>query len=429
MSEADKAERAVRVLREVARAALSAERADEALRVALERVTPLVGAAFAAVFLLDEADGLLRVSVSHNWPGRWHKWLNDMRVQPGSGPTGLAAVERRVIEVADIHSDPSLGDWREAAEELGVGALVALPLAAGTHVFGAVTFYFSGAGGFSAVERDLLRAVTDQMALTVAMTKLADRTFRAESRTVTASAEVDRQRVAAIEAARSRDEFLANVSHELRTPLTVVLATIDLLAEELGGPLTDAQREDLSHARDASERLLDLVETLLALSALRRGTLELAVTEFDARDPLRDALKAAGKPGESVKLVVEEPRTFLPPMRGDREKATRVIGSLLSNAYKFTPSGKVTASVDAAKGRVRYRIADTGIGIPLAAQPTVFEEFRQADSSATRRYGGSGLGLALARGLARLMGGEVEMVSEDGTGSIFTLELPLNGST
>lgn len=421
----DGAARALAALREVAHAALTAERVEDALQFTLERVSPVVNAAFASVYLTEGESDLLRLAAAYNWPEQWRPWLGEMRVRLGFGPSGEAASERRVIEVPDVFADPALEDWQEVAEELGFRALIALPLSAGTKVLGAATFYFTDGGGFSTAHRDLLRVAADQMALAASQAGYAERARRATSQLADAESEVERQTVAALEAARARDEFLANVSHELRTPLTVVLGTIDLLVEELAGPLTTTQRGDLDEARKASERLLGLVETLLELSALKRGTLEIEFSEFDPRGPLREAAGAVGAPPAGVEFVIEEPRTFIPKMRGDSEKTARILMSLLANAFKFTAAGSVTASVEVAGGRVRYRVQDTGIGIPKSAHALVFEEFRQADGSATRRFGGTGLGLALARGLARLLGGDVEMVSTVGQGSSFTLELPL----
>jgi signal transduction histidine kinase len=126
-----------------------------------------------------------------------------------------------------------------------------------------------------------------------------------------------------------------------------------------------------------------------------------------------------------VTLVVDEPPTMLPAMTSDRKKITKILVSLLDNAFKFTAHGEVRCSLEVASGRAVYRVQDTGIGIPRDAQAMVFDEFRQVDGSATRRYGGSGLGLALSRRVARLLGGDIDLVSEPGAGSLFTLELPL----
>ena len=128
-------------------------------------------------------------------------------------------------------------------------------------------------------------------------------------------------------------------------------------------------------------------------------------------------------PGVTVRL--DEPPTLLPMIASDRKKIFRILVSLLGNAAKFTERGEIVASIGLANDRVVYRVRDTGIGISPDAQQFVFDEFRQADGSSTRRYGGSGLGLALAQRLAGLLGGRIEMHSAVGEGSTFTVELPL----
>ena len=423
------AERGLVALREISHAVLSAERVEDALQFALERISPVVGAAFASVYLSGDDGDLLRLAASYNWPDRLRPWLGAMRVRLGFGPSGEAASERRAIEIADVFADPALEDWQEVAQELGFRALIAVPLSVGTTSLGAATFYFSSGGGFSSGQRDLLRIAADHMSLAADRAALAARARRAVARMTEAEADAERQGLVALEARQMRDEFLTNVSHELRTPLTVLLGTIDLLEEELGGPLTGSQREDLTRAREASTRLLGLVEALLALSAMRKGTLALQVEEFDPRVPLREAVAAAGSPVASVQLAIEEPGTFLPAMRSDREKTRRILVSLLSNAFKFTQTGTVRASVAVTNGRVIYRVIDTGPGIPSHAQSLVFDEFRQLDGSVTRRVGGAGLGLPLARGLARFLGGDVELVSEAGKGTEVVVELPLQADS
>jgi signal transduction histidine kinase len=221
-----------------------------------------------------------------------------------------------------------------------------------------------------------------------------------------------------------KDEFLANISHELRTPLTAVMGYLALMEEGLAGPVTPEQRKTLAQVKTASQHLLDLIADLLELTTLKRGGIEATTSAFDVRDPLHDAISATRGRPESVALRVSEPETTT-LMVSDRRKIVKLLGALLSNAYKFTPQGEIRLSVAVRNDHVVYRVEDTGIGIADEMQQLVFEEFRQADGSSTRRYGGSGLGLALARRLARLLGGEIYLDSAPGAGSTFRVELPL----
>ncbi|HEX6631511.1 MAG TPA: GAF domain-containing sensor histidine kinase, partial [Gemmatimonadaceae bacterium] len=413
-------------VREIAHAFLTADRPEEVYRFALQRVSPLVGAAFASVFLVDGASDLMPLVAAYNWPERYRPWLGEMRVRLGFGPSGSAALERRVVEVADLYADPELEDWQEGATELGFVAIVALPLETRNGVLGALTFYYADAGAFTDEQRALQRLVADQLAATAEKSGLIDELRRANAALLDANAELERQYAAVLEARRVKDEFLTNISHELRTPLTAVIGYVSLLQDGISGPLTREPAGNLQQVHQASERLLDLIENLLELTTLKRGGLEVVVEDFDPRTPLRDAAGAMPSRRDDLTLAVEEPTTLLPTMSSDRKKVTKILLALLHNAFKFTPHGEVRCSLEVANGRAIYRVQDTGIGIPADAQAMVFDEFRQVDGSATRRYGGSGLGLALSRRLARLLGGDIELVSGTGTGSLFTLELPLD---
>lgn len=419
------AHRELLAVREIVHAFLRADRPEDVFQFALDRVSPVVGASFASVYLVDGASELMRLAAAYNWPEKHRPWLGDMRVRVGFGPSGEAASERRAIEIPDVLADPGLEDWRDVSNELGFRALVALPLQTASRVLGTVTFYFAAPGGFTPEKRGLLRIVADQMAATAEKAALMDEMRRANAALVEANAELERQYVAMIEARRVKDEFLSNVSYELRTPLTAVMSYIAILNEQISGPLTAEQSAELGHARAASERLSELIDALLEFTALRRGVLEVMVEEFDARVPLREALRLAKGLPEGVQLISDEPVLALPPLRSDRRKITRILVSLLSNAFKFTARGEVRASVNVTNGKAVYSVQDTGIGIEPAAQLLVFDEFRQVDGTAARRYGGSGLGLALSRGVARLLGGEIELVSAPGQGSTFALSLPL----
>jgi signal transduction histidine kinase len=412
-------------VREIAHAFLHADHPEEVFQFALDRVSPLVDATFASVYLVDGASELMRLVASHNWPEPYRPWLGKVIVRIGFGPSGEAVAERRVIEVPDVFADRDLEDWQEVATELGFRSLVALPLQTGNRVLGAVTFYYAGTGARSTDSRSLLRIVADQMAATAEKVALIDEMRRANSALVDANAELERQYVAVLEARRVKDEFLANISHELRTPLTAVMGYISILQEELSGPLTDGQRKDLAHVKRASEQLLVLIDDLLELTALKRGGSELALEDLDPRQLLTEVVDAADGRPEGVDVRVAAPAPLLPLMRSDPQRIRKILASLLGNAYKFTPRGEVVASVEVQGDRIVYRIRDTGIGIPREAQAFVFDEFRQVDGSETRHYGGSGLGLALARQLARALGGDITLESVPGEGSTFIVELPL----
>ncbi|HEX5581932.1 MAG TPA: GAF domain-containing sensor histidine kinase, partial [Gemmatimonadaceae bacterium] len=328
------AHRELVVVREIVHAFLTADRPEEVFEFALARVSPLLGAAFASVYLVDGASELMRLAAAHNWPERYRPWLGEMRVRLGFGPSGEAARERRVIEVPDVFADESLEDWQEVASELGFAALVALPLETRNGVLGALTFYHSDPGPFTQEHRSLQRLVADQLAATAEKAQFIDELRRTNAALVEANAELERQYAAVLEARKVKDEFLTNISHELRTPLTAVMGYVSLLQEGISGPLTPEQDGNLHQVRQASERLLDLIDNLLELTTLKRGGLDVACEEFDPRQPLRDAIAATPGRPDAVELVVEEPTTMLPVMASDRRKVTKILVSLLHNAYK-----------------------------------------------------------------------------------------------
>jgi signal transduction histidine kinase len=425
-STSDSAVRELMAVREIVHAFLTADNPRDVFQFALERVSPLVGATFACVYLVDGASELMPLVAAYNWPERYRPFLGEMRVRLGFGPSGEAASERRAIEVPDVFADPSLEDWQEVATEMGFQAIVALPLQSAAKVLGTVTFYFASKGGFSAEARSLLRLVADQMAATAEKASLIEDLRRANAALVDTNAELERQYMQALEARRVKDEFLANVSHELRTPLTAVIGYTAIMEEGIAGPVTGEQAMTLRQVKGASERLLELIDNLLDLTTLKRGDTDVQIETFDPREPLNDAVVSTGGRAQDVELRIDQPDTMLPEMRSDRRKVAKILSALLNNAYKFTSQGEVRITLDVRSGRVVYVVQDTGLGIEPDMQSAVFEEFRQADGSMTRRYGGSGLGLSLARGMAHLLGGDIDLSSIPGDGSTFTVELPLD---
>jgi signal transduction histidine kinase len=291
-------------------------------------------------------------------------------------------------------------------------------------VLGAVAFYFEESGVISADTRSLLRMVADQMAATAQKARLIEDLRRANAALLETNAELERQYVVLLEARRVKDEFLANISHELRTPLTAVMGYLALMDEGLAGPVTEEQRRTIAQVKTSSEHLLELIGDLLELTTLKRGGLEVKTAAFDVRDPMHDAIATTRGRAERVALRVAEPETRI-VMVSDRRKICKLLAALLSNAYKFTRQGEIRVSVEVRNDLAVYRVQDTGIGIAGDMQELVFDEFRQVDGSSTRRFGGSGLGLALARRLAHVLGGEIYVESSLGEGSEFRAEVPL----
>ncbi|MCU0623644.1 MAG: GAF domain-containing sensor histidine kinase, partial [Gemmatimonadaceae bacterium] len=387
-------------VREIAHAFITAERPEEVLQYALDRTGPVLGAAFASVYLVEPASDLMRLAAAWNWPAKFRPWLGEMRVRVGNGPSGEAVSERRAIEVPDVLADARLADWADVARELGFRGLVAVPLESGQGVLGAAAFYFAEAGALPPERRALARLVADQMAAAAEKSAMIADLRRTNAALHEANAELERQYEALSEARRLKEEFLANVSHELRTPLAAALRYVALLQQETSGPLTVDQREDLAQVQGSAERLLGLIDDLLLLTAAKRGELPLDIGPADLAATVREVLAAVGGRGAEVALIDDVPRTAVPATT-DHRLVSKIVAALVGNAYKFTSQGEVRVSLAVRGARARIGVHDTGAGIPRPDLERVFEEFRRLDDAAAPRFGGAGLGLALARRLAR----------------------------
>jgi PAS domain S-box-containing protein len=237
---------------------------------------------------------------------------------------------------------------------------------------------------------------------------------------------IRRAKEAAEAANRSKDEFLANVSHEIRTPFGAILGMTELVLET---PLTEDQRQCLDMVKSAADNLLGLVDDLLHFEKIGAGKLELAPADFLLRPMMADALRALGvrAHAKGLELTCNIEPDVPDALVGDAVRLRQVLQNLVGNAIKFTKQGEVAVRVEVADGPatgeefvLRFTVRDTGIGIPTDGRERIFRAFEQADSSTTREYGGTGLGLTIASRLVALMGGEIGVESEPGKGSTFT---------
>jgi signal transduction histidine kinase len=227
-------------------------------------------------------------------------------------------------------------------------------------------------------------------------------------------------------ASRHKSEFLANMSHELRTPLNAIIGFSEVLQERMFGELNDKQAEYVQDIHASGQHLLALINEILDLSKIEAGRMELEPSTFDVAAMLEGAVMLvrdrAARRGITLELRID------PAVRelvADERKVRQVVVNLLANAVKFTPEGgRITLTAEPADGGVAVAVADTGVGIAPEDQATIFEEFRQVGSGASRREG-TGLGLALARRFVELHGGRIGVTSELGKGSTFTFALPM----
>jgi hypothetical protein len=233
-----------------------------------------------------------------------------------------------------------------------------------------------------------------------------------------------RARRAAERASAEKSDFLAFVSHEVRTPLNGVLGTLSLL---LDTPLDAEQRAYAETARRSGETLLWTVNELLDLSRIEAGKLELEELAFDPAQPVREvlSLQAAAASEKGLRLTASLDAMLPPRILGDPRRLRQVLMNLVDNAIRFTAAGTVEITVTRHGERMTVAVRDTGPGISPALRRRLFRRFQQADAGTARRHGGSGLGLMICRRLVGLMGGEIGLESEPGSGSVFHFDLPL----
>lgn len=228
----------------------------------------------------------------------------------------------------------------------------------------------------------------------------------------------------------AKSRFMGKMSHELRTPLTGVLGTLDLLSDSR---LDASQREYVRMARDSGHSLLEMINDVLDFSRLSVGKPELESTPFDVhpliREAVRDFARRAGARG--LDLACDIDASVPASLVGDAQRLRQIIGYLVGNAVKFTERGAVlvqaraTPAADGATIRLALAVQDTGIGVEAPLQERVFDPFTQGDDTQTRKYGGAGLGLALAKSLVEAMGGTIGVHSQPGSGSTFYFEVPM----
>ena len=353
------------------------------------------------------------MAVAYNAPPEFAEWVAQHPIRPGrhSG-SARAALERRTIHIPDVRADPEYTYGAKDAE--AIRTVLGVPILKGDDLLGVMMIYhLQGVRPFTDKQIALVETFADQAAIAIENVRLFHE-IQGKSRQLA-------------EASQHKSQFLANMSHELRTPLNAIIGVTEMLREDAEALNQDL--EPLDRVLGAGRHLLALINDILDLSKIEAGRMELHLETFPLLPVIEDVAKTiepmATKNGN--RIVIECPAD-LGTMHADQIRFRQSLLNLASNANKFTEKGTVT--IAARQGQesgcdwITVAVADTGIGMTPAQMGKLFQEFSQASSTTSSKYGGTGLGLAISRRFCQMMGGDITVESEVGRGSTFAIRLP-----
>jgi GAF domain-containing protein/DNA-binding response OmpR family regulator/anti-sigma regulatory factor (Ser/Thr protein kinase) len=389
---------------------------ETVLHTIVSRTNQLAGTDGCSVWEYDDQSEAFNFRATNNLDQEVIEVSRRTPIRRGQGNMGRMAETREPVQVPDIAEEGAYrGPLRDVLLRTGNRALLAVPLLREDQLIGALTVNKKSPGEFPAQVIDLLKTFAAQSALAIQNAR-----FFREIQDKSRQLEV---------ADRHKSEFLANMSHELRTPLNAIIGYSEMLQEDAEDLGAEQFTDDLKKINAAGKHLLELINAVLDLSKIEAGKMELYLESFEVAGLVHDIAAViqplADKNGN--RLEVRCPAA-IGAMHADLTKVRQALFNLLSNACKFTERGTVSLAVvrEAADGQewIAFSVSDTGIGMTPDQVAKLFEAFTQADAATTRRFGGTGLGLALSRRLCRMMGGDVTVDSEAGRGSTFTIRLP-----
>ncbi|MGQ0579452.1 MAG: GAF domain-containing protein [Betaproteobacteria bacterium] len=401
----------LKALGEVGSAVSSTLDLDTVLTTILTHANKLAGTQAGQIFDYDETTEALSPRATTGYTQDIAEALRRNPIRKGQGVTGQAVAKRQSVQIPDIAVEGAYDiRLRDLIMGAGFRALLAVPLIRENQVMGALAIARQTPGEFPQPVVDLLSTFASQSALAMQNARLFHQL------------EI---------ASQHKSTFLANMSHELRTPLNAVIGYSEMLQEDAADLGADGLVPDLKKVNAAGKHLLELINSILDLSKIEAGKMELQLEDFGVSRMVEEIAAMiqplAEKNSNRLEVACD---AATGTMHADLTKVRQVLFNLLSNACKFTEQGtvslRVTREGSSEDAWLHFSVNDTGIGLSTEQLGRLFQEFSQADADTTRKYGGTGLGLALSRRLCRLMGGDIAVTSEPQKGSTFTVRLPVD---
>ncbi len=400
----------LRALGDVSQAVNSTLDLQTVLDTIIAKATQLSGTDAGVMYVFDEGDRQFRLCATYGMTAEMIAVINDHHAD-FSEAVRDATQRRQPDQVADLQPSSRAN---ELIMRLGYRARLVVPLLAADRIVGALVVRRRAPGEFPKNTIELLQTFAVQSVLAIQNARLFS--------------EIEEKGRQLAEASQHKSQFLASMSHELRTPLNAIIGLTEMMVANAPRFGTEKAQEPLRRVNGAGTHLLGLINEVLDLSKIEAGKLDLNPEPVNLARLIDEVIGTAGQLAEKNKnrLVVDSGAN-VGPLTADPMRLKQILLNLLSNACKFTNDGEIALRVRrVADGRdwIDFAVADTGIGLTAEQQAKLFQDFTQADSLTARRYGGTGLGLALSRKLARMMGGDVTVTSEAGKGSVFTVRLP-----